>query len=105
MPLSTTEHQTVQRRTKDARNTGAAVRRAANRQRVSGAVVLAASAQAGNAYTLVMCPQKEPGRAYLMVREKKSGAWVCGCFQARWRQTCAHLEAIRLQDAAAVPDV
>jgi len=99
MPLSTAEHAAVHRRTKDARSSGAAVRRAANRQRVAGAVVLAASDQAGNVYTLVLCPQKEPGRAYVLTRDKKTGAWVCGCFQARWRQTCAHLEAVKLQEA------
>ena len=99
MPLSTAELQAVQRRTKDARSSGAAVRRAANRQRVSGAVVLAASDQAGHSYTLVMVTTKEPGKAYLVTRDKKTQEWVCGCFQARWRQTCAHLEAVKLQEA------
>ena len=103
MALTTTEHAAVQRRTKDARSSAATIRRAANRQRVSGAVVLQATDQAGNSYTLVMCT-KEPGKAYLLTRDRKSGAWLCGCFRARWRQTCDHLEAIRLQDAAAVPD-
>ena len=104
MPLSTTEHAAVQRRTKDARSSGAAVRRAANRQRVSGATVLTATDPAGHTYVLVLCPQKEPGRAYLVVRDKKTGAWICGCFQARWRPPCDHLEAVRLQEAAEVTD-
>ncbi len=77
----------------------AAARRAASRQRVAGAVVLAASDQAGNAYTLVMVTTKEPGKAYLVTRDKKTQEWVCRCFQARWRQTCVHLEAVKLQDA------
>ncbi len=85
--LTSREHRVTQRQTSSARSSAAAVRRAANRQRVSGAVVLAATDTAGHAYTLVLCPQKEPGRAYLVVRDKKSGAWICGCFQARWRQT------------------
>ena len=103
MPLSTTEHAAVQRRTKDARSSAAAIRRAANRQRVSGAVVLAATDTAGNVYTMVLCPQKEPGRAYLLTRDRKSGAWVCGCFQARWRHTCDHLEALGLHEAQEAP--
>ncbi|MGI8422988.1 MAG: hypothetical protein ACR2NO_02530 [Chloroflexota bacterium] len=94
--LTTHEH----RQTKAARNASAAVRRAANRQRVSGAIVLRASDDAGLDYTLVMVPAKEPGKAYLVTREKKTGAWVCGCFQARWRRTCEHLEAVRLLEVA-----
>ena len=47
MPLSTAELQAVQRRTKDARSSAAAVRRAANRQRVGGALVLTATDPAG----------------------------------------------------------
>jgi len=100
MPLSAHEHASVKGQMRDARNRAATVRRAANRQRVSGAVVLAATDTAGNAYTLVLCPQKEPGRAYLLTRDRKSGAWVCGCFQARWKSTCDHLEAVGLQEAA-----
>lgn len=100
MPLTTAEHATVTRQTKQARNRAATVRRAANRTRVSGAIVLTASDAAGNAYVLVMCPQKEPGRAYLLTREKKTQAWLCGCFRARWQATCDHLEAIRLHEAA-----
>ncbi len=98
--LTSREHQVTQRQTSSARSSAAAVRRAANRQRVAGAVVLAASDQAGNTYTLVLCPQKEPGRAYLLTRDRKSGAWVCGCFRARWKSTCDHLEAVGLQEAA-----
>ena len=92
----------VLRQTKTARTTGAAVRRAANRQRVAGAVVLAASDQAGNAYTLVLCT-KEPGRAYLLTREKTQ-EWRCSCFRARRQATCDHLEAIKLLEAAEVAD-
>ena len=103
MPLSTAEHAAVQRRTQSARNTAAAVRRAANRQRVAGAVVLAASDQAGNAYTMVLSA-KEPGRAYLVTRDRKTQEWTCGCFAARWEGICVHLEAVGLQEAAAVAD-
>ena len=102
--LTSREHQDISRQTRAARTSGAAVRRAANRQRVAGAVVLAASDQAGNAYTLVMVTTKEPGKAYVVTRDKKTQEWVCGCFQARWKQTCAHLEAGRLQQAAEVAD-
>ena len=90
----------VQRRTKSTRNTSAVVRRAANRQRVSGTIVLRARDDAGLDYTLVMVPAKEPGKAYLVTREKKTGAWICGCFQARWRRTCEHLDALRLLEVA-----
>ena len=61
--LTSQEHQVTQRHTSSARTSAAAVRRAANRQRVSGAVVLAATDTAGHTYVLVLCPQKEPGRA------------------------------------------
>jgi len=98
MPLSTAELQAVQRRTQSARNTAAAVRRAANRQRVSGAIVLRASDDAGLPYTLVMVTTKEPGKAYLVARDKKTQEWVCGCFAARWQGLCDHLEAIRAHD-------
>ena len=94
MPLSTAEHATVQTRTKAARNTAAAVRRAANRQRVSGATVLTATDQAGHTYTLVLT-QSEPGRAYLLLRDTKTQEWRCSCFRARWQGTCPHLDALQ----------
>jgi len=103
MPLSATDHAAVQRSTKDARSSAATIRRATNRRRVSGATVLRATDEHGHTYVLVLCT-KEPGKAYLLTRDRKSGAWVCGCFQARWRQTCDHLEAVKLHDAAAVAD-
>ena len=93
--LTTAEHITVQRRTKTARNTGAAVRRAANRQRISGATVLTATDEAGHTYTLVLT-QTEPGRAYLLVQDKKTQEWRCSCFRARWQGTCQHLDALRV---------
>ena len=89
--MTTTEHAT-------------AARRAANRQRVSGATVLSATDATGLNYMLVMVSAKEPGKAYVLTRDRKTQEWTCGCFQARWKQTCDHLEAIRLRDAAAVPD-
>src|SRR5688500_18337479 len=94
MALSTTEHALVKERTREARSTAAAVRRAANRQRVSGAVVLTATDTAGNTYTLVLIPTKDPARAYVLARDKKTQAWRCARFHARWQQTCEHLEAI-----------
>ncbi len=93
MALSTAEHAIVKRRTQTARNTGAAVRRAANRSRVSGTTVLQATDQAGHTYTLVLT-QSEPGRAYLLVQDKKSKEWRCSCFRARWQHTCPHIEAV-----------
>ncbi len=75
----------------------AAARRAANRQRVAGAVVLAATDTTGTAYTMVLCA-KEPGKAYLVARDKKTQAWTCSCFAARWHGLCDHLEAVRLHD-------
>jgi len=101
MPLSSSDQQGVSRETRTARNRGAAVRRAANRQRVSGAIVLTATDSAGLRYVLVMVPAKEPGKAYLVTREKKSGQWICGCFRARWQHGCDHLEAVRLLPEAA----
>ncbi len=77
----------------------AAARRAANRQRVSGATVLTATDDAGLNYMLVMVTTKEPGKAYVLTRDRKTQEWVCGCFQARWKSTCDHLEAIRLHEA------
>jgi len=100
MPLSPGELATVKRRTQTARNTSAAVRRAANRQRVSGATVLQATDQAGHTYTLVLT-QSEPGRAYLLVLDQKSKEWRCSCFRARWQGVCAHTEAVRLPPEAA----
>ena len=88
MTLSTNEHT-------------AAARRAASRQRVSGATVLHASDEHGQNYVLVMVTTKEPGKGYLVARDKKTGAWTCSCFAARWQGLCDHLEAVRLHDAKA----
>jgi|GEM_PF-2300413 len=100
MALSPGEQATVKRRTQTARNTSAAVRRAANRQRVSGVTVLQATDQAGHTYTLVLT-QSEPGRAYLLVQDQKTREWRCSCFRARWQGVCAHTEAVRLLPDAA----
>jgi len=94
MALTSAEHAAIKRETLDRRNSYSHIKRAAP---VS---VLRASDDAGLDYTLVMVPAKEPGKAYLVTREKKTGAWICGCFQARWRRTCAHLEAVRLLEVA-----
>jgi len=98
MALTGAEHAAVTARPRDARNRAAPVRRAANRRRVARTVVLTATDPAGLTYVLVLCPTKEPGRAYLLARDKKTQEWRCGCFAARWRQTCDHLEAIRLHE-------
>jgi len=99
MALTSREHQDLSRQTRAARNTGAAVRRASNRQRVSGAVVLHATDSAGAAYVLVLCSAKEPGRAYVLTRDRKTQEWCCGCFSARWQSTCDHLEAMSAHEA------
>ena len=98
MPLSVSDQQTVKREQQRSRNAAAR----ANRLRVAGVALVHGQDDAGVEYVFAISP-KEPDRAYRLTLRK--GAWACGCFVARWRGTCPHLEAIGAQDAAGTQEV
>ena len=98
MPLSTAELQAVQREQQRTRNAAAR----ANRLRVAGVAIVRGQDAAGTQYVFGVS-RKEPDRAYRLSLIK--GAWACGCFVARWRGTCPHLEAIGVHEAAGTQQV
>lgn len=100
MALPAAEHAQVQRQVMNVRNSAARSRRAANRLRVAGAVVIRGQGDDGRDYVLVLS-SREPERGYLVQKDKKTQAWVCTCFNARWRRTCDHLDAITAAEAKA----
>ena len=94
MPLSTTEQQSVKR--EHQRNRNAAAR--ANRLRVAEVAIVRGQDDTGTEYVFGVS-RKEPDKGYRLTLIK--GAWTCGCFVARWRGTCPHLEAVAVAHEAA----
>jgi len=95
--MDSTTHQAVRR--EDQRRRNAAAR--ANRLRVAEVAIVRGQDAAGTEYVFGVS-RKEPDKGYRLTLFK--GAWTCGCFVARWRGTCPHLEAIGLHEAAGVVD-
>jgi len=96
--MDSTTHQAVRR--EDQRRRNAAAR--ANRLRVAEVAIVRGQDDTGTEYVFGIS-RKEPDRAYRLTLLK--GAWVCGCFVARWRGTCPHLEAVAVaHEAAGVAD-
>jgi len=94
MPLSTAELQAVQREQQRTRNAAAR----ANRLRVAGVAIVRGQDDTGTEYVFGVS-RKEPDKGYRLTLIK--GAWTCGCFVARWRGTCPHLEAVAVAHEAA----
>ena len=95
--MDSTTHQAVRR--EDQRRRNAAAR--ANRLRVAEVAIVRGQDDTGTEYVFGVS-RKEPDKGYRLTLIK--GAWTCGCFVARWRGTCPHLEAIGVQEAVEVPD-
>ncbi|MGH2354090.1 MAG: hypothetical protein ACRDJN_20990 [Chloroflexota bacterium] len=74
-------------------------KRTASRLKVAGAVIIRGQGSDGKPYLLVLTAN-EPERGYVVARDKKTQAWTCTCFTARWRRTCAHLEAVEAAEEA-----
>jgi len=96
--MDNTTHQAVRREQQRTRNAAAR----ANRLRVAEVAIVRGQDDTGTEYVFGVS-RKEPDKGYRLTLFK--GAWTCDCFQARWKQTCAHLEAIRLHDVCAVPSL
>jgi hypothetical protein len=94
MALTSTEHARVQRQTREQRNASARTRRAALAQRRADATVYAVQEDDGTELLLVVLA-REPDRAQVLRRDPATGAWVCGCFSARWSaaRSCLHAAA------------
>jgi len=95
--MDSTTHQAVRR--EDQRRRNAAAR--ANRLRVAEVAIVRGQDDTGTEYVFATS-RKEPDKGYRLTLFK--GAWTCGCFVARWRGTCPHVEAVRSQEALEVAD-
>ncbi len=96
--MDSTTHQAVRREQQRTRNAAAR----ANRLRVAEVAIVRGQDDTGTEYVFAISP-KEPDRAYRLTLRK--AAWACGCFVARWRGTCPHLEAIGVHEAAGTQQV
>ena len=96
--MDNTTHQAVRREQQRTRNAAAR----ANRLRVAEVAIVRGQDDSGTEYVFGVS-RKEPDKGYRLTLIKD--AWTCGCFVARWRGTCPHLEAIGLHEAAGAQEV
>ncbi len=95
--MDSNAHVRIKREQQRSRNAAAR----ANRLRVAEVAIVRGQDDTGTEYVFGVS-RKEPDKGYRLTLSK--GAWTCGCFVARWRGTCPHLEAIGVQEAVEVAD-
>jgi hypothetical protein len=99
--LTTREHQTVQRQTREQRTAAARSRRAAQPNERERVVLIEGTGDDGRAYRLAYSP-KDASKAYF-VTVGSDGAARCSCFTFAWQGYCAHAAAATRPPRLAAP--